>query len=107
MSYKPWKELERRHARRMPKGVRLWRPDYGDSAPDGESETDVWDCKALSRQAIVTLFLTCEKKYKAFADGRRFHLCLFDPTRPKSGDLVVLRAEDYAALVRENEDHRP
>lgn len=99
MSYKPWKELERRHAKRMG-GVRLWRPDFGESAPDGESEGDVWDCKALSKQAIVGLYQECEKKYRKYADGRRFHLCLFDPTRRGVGDLVVIPADLYAELCR-------
>lgn len=98
MTYKPWKEFERRHAKRM-SGVRLWRPDFGESAPDGESDTDVWDCKALSKQAVVTLFVTCEKKYREYAGNRTFHLCLFDPTRPKAGDLVVVPADHYAELV--------
>jgi hypothetical protein len=80
-------------------GERLWRPDFGESAPDGQSVTDVWDCKALSRQAIVSLYVECEKKYRDWANGRRFHLCLFDPTRPKAGDLVVLKADAYAELV--------
>lgn len=99
MTYASWKQLERRHAKRM-NGERLWRPDFGESMPDGQNEVEVWDCKALSRQAIVKMFLDCEKKYKEFANGRRFHLCLFDPTRRKSGDLVVVRADEYAELVR-------
>ena len=98
MSYKPWKALERRHAKRM-RGERLWRPDFSESMPDGQSDTDAWDCKALSRQRIVTLFAECERKYREFTGSRRFHLCLFDPTRPSVGDLVVLKASDYAHLL--------
>lgn len=97
-SYKPWKELERRHAKRM-RGERLWRPDFGESQPDGQSGTDVWDCKALSRQRIVSIFRECEKKYREFTGSRRFHLCLFDPTQPKVGDLVVVSAQHYAHLL--------
>lgn len=97
-SYKPWKALERRHAKRMG-GVRLWRPDYSESIPDGESGTDAWDCKALSRQSIVRLFAECEKKYREYTGSRRFHLCLFDPTRSRVGDLVVVRADDFAELI--------
>ena len=97
-NYKPWKALERRHAKRMG-GERLWRPDFSDSIPDGQSEKDVWDCKALSRQRIVTLFKECRTKYREFTGDRRFHLCLFDPTQPGVGDLIVLTAEDHKHLL--------
>lgn len=97
-SYKPWKALERRHARRM-RGERLWRPDFSESIPDGQNGTDAWDCKAISGQRIVSLFRECEAKYRAFTGSRRFHLCLFDPRQPRAGDLVVLRADAYAELV--------
>lgn len=80
-------------------GVRLWRPDYGDSAPDGESATDTWDCKAYLAHAAITLFLRAEAKYKAYADGRRFHLCLFARKHPKAGDFVLLRASDFQHLI--------
>ena len=99
MSYQPWKALERRHAKRMG-GERLWRPDFGDSQPDGESETDVWDAKAYARFRVHTIFEECEKKYREFANGRRFHLVLFSRDKKAVGDLVVLRADEYAALVR-------
>lgn len=98
-SYKPWKALERRHAKRLG-GERLWRPDFGESMPDGQTDRDTWDCKALSRQRIVALFAECEKKYRDFTGSRRFHLCLFDPTRPRVGDLVVLSASDFEHLLR-------
>jgi hypothetical protein len=92
--YSAWKTLERRHAKRM-KGERLWRPDFGDSAPDGQNERDVWDTKAYARFSVVTLFLECEAKYKEWANGRRFHLCLFAREHPKGGDFILLRAKDY------------
>jgi hypothetical protein len=96
---KPWKALERRHAKRMG-GERLWRPDFGESAPDGESETDVWDAKCYQRFSVVSMFRECEAKYRKFADGRRFHLVLFSREHPRTGDLVVLKADDYADLVK-------
>jgi hypothetical protein len=96
---RPWKALERRHAKRMPGGVRLWRPDYGDVAPDGESDTDVWDAKCYQRFSIVEKFVRAERKYRSFADGRRFHLVLFSRDHPRAGDFVVVRADDYAKLV--------
>lgn len=99
MSYKPWKELERRHAKRMG-GVRLWRPDYGESAPDGECHTDVWDTKAYKRFSVIEMFLRCEKKYRKWAGDRRFHLCLYSRDHPRAGDFVVLRAADFDALRR-------
>lgn len=94
----PWKDLERRHAKRMG-GERLWRPDFSDSAPDGESETDTWDTKAYASFSVIRLFVECEKKYRAFTGSRRFHLCLFDRSRPRAGDFVLLRASDFAELV--------
>lgn len=80
-------------------GKRLWRPDYSESIPDGESDLDTWDCKAISGQRIVSLFRECEKKYRQFTGSRRFHLCLFDPRQPRVGDLVVLRADDFEKLL--------
>lgn len=98
MAYSPWKQLERRHAKRMG-GVRLWRPDYGDSAPDGECDTDVWDAKAYKTFRVHTIFEECFKKYREYAGSRRFHLVLFSRDKRHVGDLVVLRADDYAELV--------
>jgi hypothetical protein len=89
-------------------GTRLWRPDYSDSQPDGETALDTWDAKARSVFEIHTVFAACEKKYRKFTGDRRFHLVLFSRRHPKVGDLVVLRADDYAALVqasRRNGDH--
>lgn len=97
-SYAPWKALERRHARRMG-GERLWRPDYSDSQPDGQTQTDVWDAKAYAKFRVHTIFKECERKYRAFAGSRRFHLVLYSRDHPGVGDLVVLHADDYAELV--------
>jgi hypothetical protein len=98
VSYAAWKALERRHAKRMG-GTRLWRPDYSDSQPDGETAWDTWDAKARASFSLHTVFQECEKKYRGFTGDRRFHLVLFSRRHPKVGDLVVLRAGDYAALV--------
>lgn len=103
MSYSAWKTLERRHAKRMG-GERLWRPDYGDSAPDGQTHADVWDTKAYQRFSVISLFVECEAKYREWAAGRRFHLCLFSRERSRSGDFVLLRADDFAQLVRDSEE---
>lgn len=100
--YKPWKEFERRHAKRLG-GERLWRPDYGDSIPDGQNQQECWDCKALSRQRIVSLFRECRDKYREYAGERHFHLALFDPTQRSVGDLVVCTAERYAQLLAKEE----
>lgn len=94
----PWKNLERRHAKRMG-GTRLWRPDFGESMPDGETERDTWDSKCYARFSVIGLFVECEKKYREFTGDRRFHLCLFDRSRPRAGDFVLLRADDFAELV--------
>jgi len=99
MTYTPWKALERRHAKRMG-GVRLWRPDFSDSQPDGETDDDTWDAKARTVFAIHTTFYECEKKYREFTKDRRFHLVLYSRRHHHVGDLVVVRADDYAALVR-------
>lgn len=106
MTYSPWKALERRHAKRMG-GTRLWRPDYGDSAPDGETEYDVWDAKAYTTFRIHTIFWECWQKYKEFAGERRFHLVLYARNQKQVGDLVVLRADEYADLVRRAEERNP
>jgi hypothetical protein len=84
-------------------GERLWRPDFSDQMPDGQSDVEVWDCKALSGQRIVTLFRTCEEKYREWTGKRNFHLCLFDPKQKSVGDLVVCRATRYADLLAAEE----
>lgn len=98
-AYKPWKALERRHAKRFFGGERLWRPDYSDVAPDGEALADVWDTKAYKRFSVVEMFVRCERKYREWAGGRRFHLCLYSLDHPRAGDFVLCRADDFAALV--------
>jgi len=95
MSYEPWKEFERRFAKLMG-GVRLWRPDFSDSDPDGESDTHTWDCKVRASHAAVGTYVDCEKKYRKHANGRRFILALYSRKHPKAGDFVLLRAADYA-----------
>lgn len=95
----PWKALERRTAKLFG-GVRLWRPDYSDSEPDGESGSDVWDCKCYQRFSVVSKFVDCERKYRAYTAGRRFVLVLFSRAHPRAGDFVLARARDYARLVR-------
>ena len=94
----PWKDLERRHAKRLG-GERLWRQDFSEVAPDGQTESDVWDTKCFQRFSVVELFVRCEKKYRQFAQGRRFHLCLFSRDHPRAGDFVLARARDYSRLV--------
>ena len=96
--YSPWKALERRTAKWM-RGERLWRPDYGDSAPDGESETDVWDCKCYARFSVIALYQIAEKKYRQFAQGRRFSLVLYSREHPGAGDFVLMRAKDVEQLL--------
>lgn len=81
-------------------GTRIWRQDFGEVAPDGETSTDVWDTKCFARFSVVELFVRCERKYREFAQGRRFHLCLFSRDHPRAGDFVLLRANDFEELVR-------
>lgn len=99
MAYSAWKQLERRHAKRFWNGVRLWRPDFGDSAPDGECDTDVWDTKVRANFSVVGMFVECEAKYRKWAGERRFHLCLYSRKHPRAGDFVMVRADDYMLLV--------
>ena len=96
---KPWKAFERRHALRMG-GIRIWRQDYGEVAPDGESKTDTWDCKCYKSHAAITKYVEAEAKYRKFTNGRRFHLALFARNHPRSGDFVLLRAIDFENLLR-------
>jgi len=93
--YSAWKTFERRFAKLMG-GDRLWRPNYGESAPDGESNTHVWDCKAYQRHAAITMYVEAEKKYRRYARGRQFVLALFAREHSKAGDFVLLLAKDYA-----------
>lgn len=95
----PWKQLERRTAANLG-GTRLWRPDFSDSIPDGESETHTWDCKAYQSHAAVTMFVDSEKKYRHYTQARRFIMVLFSRTRYAQGDFVLLRMNDYKTLLR-------
>jgi len=95
---RPWKDLERRHAKRL-SGERIWRQDFAEVAPDGQTETDTWDCKCFQSFSVISLFVDCERKYREFTGKRRFHLCLFSRSRPRSGDFVLLRASDFADLL--------
>lgn len=104
---KPWKDQERRHAKRMPQGERIWRQDFSEVAPDGENPTDIWDSKRLARlKGFVELFYECEKKYRSFGQGRRFHMVI-NYSESRRRDLVVVDAEHYAQLVREAENLDP
>lgn len=94
-----WKGLERRAAKFF-NGVRLWRPDYSDSEPDGASDTHVWDAKyKLHGHSVIRLFLKCEDKYRAFTNGRRFVLYLYSGDLPKQGEFLLVRAKDYGELL--------
>jgi hypothetical protein len=104
-NYKAWKAFERRFAKLMC-GVRLWRPDYGDSAPDGESATHTWDCKAYAKIWAVSMFVKCERKYREYTGERRFVLALFAREHRTAGDFVMLRATDYAKDQEELRDLR-
>jgi hypothetical protein len=95
----PWKKLERR-CRSIFGGVRLWRPDFGDTAPDGESATWTWDSKCYARHAVVSLWVECEKKYRAFNAGRSFALVLFSRDRPRAGDFVLIHDDDFTRLLK-------
>lgn len=98
-AHAPWKDLERRHPKRFAGGQRLWRPDFSESLPDGEAARDVWDAKCFKRFSVIELFVRAERKYRKFAEGRRFHLVLFSREHPRAGDFVLCRAADYARLV--------
>lgn len=98
-SYKGWKELERRHAKLM-NGVRLWRPDFGESAPDGESDRETWDAKyTVGNFWATTTYERCERKYREFTGDRNFHLVLFAGAKKRVGDLVVCTSKRYAELL--------
>jgi hypothetical protein len=101
----PWKDLERRHARRM-RGKRLWRPDFGESMPDGENEDETWDTKCYASFSVVEMFVQAEKKYRQFTGDRRFTLVLFSRKHPRAGDFVLVRADEYAADQEELEQRR-
>lgn len=95
---KPWKALERRAAKLFG-GERIWRPDFSDERPDGESLTHVWDAKYRQRFSVVEMFVRCERKYRSFTGDRRFVLYLFSAAHPRAGDFVLVRAKDYRDLI--------
>lgn len=95
---KPWKALERRTAKLF-EGERIWRQDFGEVAPDGESETHTWDCKCYQRFSVIEKFVRAEKKYREYTGARRFVLVLFSREHPRAGDFVLVRAKDYAELL--------
>lgn len=85
------------------KGERLWRPDYGDSIPDGQNDRHTWDCKAYASIAVIAWFVEAEKKYREYTNGRRFHLCLFSRRHPRAGDFILLPAERHDELLAKEE----
>lgn len=92
----PWKDLERRAARLFG-GLRIWRQDFSEVAPDGESETHTWDCKCYQRFSLVEMWVRAERKYREYTKGRRFVLIIFSREHPRAGDFVLVRAKHYAA----------
>ena len=94
----PWKQLERRTARNLG-GTRLWRPDWAESKPDGESETHTWDAKCYASFAVISKFVYAEKLYRKYNAGRRFILVLFARNHVAQGDFVLLRMRDYRDLL--------
>lgn len=97
--YKGWKALERRHAKRVG-GIRLWRPDFGESMPDGESERETWDAKySVNKVALLSIFAVCEKKYRDFTGSRNFHMVFYSKTQSALGDIVACTAARYAELL--------
>lgn len=95
---KPWKSLERRTAKLL-KGERLWRQDFSEVAPDGQSVTDTWDCKCYQRFSVIEMYVKAEKKYRAYTGSRRFVLVLFSREHPRAGDFVLGPAKRYAELL--------
>lgn len=98
-----WKDLERRTAKKL-KGVRLWRPDFSDSQPDGESERFVWDTKCYQRHSVISLWLQAWKKYAGFAKDRPLLLVLFAREHRGAGDFVVLRMQDFLDILEARDD---
>ncbi len=94
----PWKALERRTAKKL-RGVRLWRPDFSDSQPDGENDRVVWDTKCYQRFSIISLWLEAWRKYAGFAGKRPLLLVLYSREHRGAGDFVVLRMEDFLKLT--------
>ena len=92
------KAFERRHAKRFFEGSRIVRPDFGVSLPDGESSTDIWECRDRKGITVISWYREREKDYAEYAGARRFHLALHVPGQKR--DYVLSTADDYADLVR-------
>lgn len=91
------KAFERRHAKRMPHGKRIVRPDFGKEMPDGESGSDVWECRDRKAITVVSWFKERESQYSTYTGDRRFHVALHVPGQKT--DYVLVKADDYAELV--------
>lgn len=91
------KAFERRHAARIPHGKRIIRPDYGQEAPDGESPTDVWECRDRKAITVVSWYRERKKDYATYTGDRRFHLAFHVPGQKT--DYVMVEADDYADLL--------
>jgi len=89
-----WKSFERRFAKKL-RGVRLWRPDFSDSQPDGENSVFVWDTKCYQRHSTISLWVEAWRKYAGFAGDRPLLLGLFAREHPRAGDFVVIRLGDF------------
>jgi hypothetical protein len=99
MGYSGWKELERRHAKRVG-GIRIWRQDYGESKPDGESDVETWDCKySINAVRLLTWFQECEAKYREYTGQRNFHMVFYGKKTRHLGDIVAVRADRFAELL--------
>lgn len=97
-----WKDLERRAAKKLG-GVRLWRPDFSDSEPDGESDEFIWDAKCYKRHAVISLWREAWRKYQGHAKGRPLLLVLFAREHPRAGDFVLLRLQDFLDILKERD----
>ena len=94
-------------ARNREEGERYWRQDYGVVAPDGESATDFWDAKCYATFRVHSIFRECWRKYQNWDKEKTFHLVLYSRKDKDVGDLVVLRADDYAKLLDELDAWHP
>ena len=91
------KAFERRHAKRFFEGKRIVRPDLGMNLPDGESGSDVWECRDRKGIAVVTWFRQRKSDYAEYTGDRRFHLAFHVPGQKT--DYVMVEADAYADLV--------
>lgn len=90
--------FERRHSKRFWRGKRIVRPDYGQALPDGESPSDVWECRDRKAITVVSWFRKRKFDYSTYTGERRFHLAFHVPGQKT--DYVMIEADDYAELVR-------